>query len=92
MAKHSIPITGDPEADAFLVSDPLALVVGMLLDQQVPMEWAFKGPSTLRSRLGGTLDARSIAAMDSEVFVAICAAKPAIHRFPASMGRRVWEL
>jgi len=92
MAQYSIPITGDPEADAFLVSDPLALVIGMLLDQQVPMEWAFKGPSTLRSRLGGTLDARSIAAMDSEAFVAICATKPAIHRFPASMGQRVWEL
>jgi uncharacterized HhH-GPD family protein len=87
----SIPITGDPAADALLVEDPLALMIGMLLDQQVPMEWAFKGPSTLADRLGG-LDARAIAAMEPDEFVAVCAAKPAIHRFPASMGKRIWEL
>lgn len=88
----AIPITGDTEADRLLVEDPLALLIGMLLDQQVPMEWAFKGPATLRDRLDGRLDAQAIAAMDPEDFVAICAAKPAIHRFPASMGRRIWEL
>src|SRR5262245_48917087 len=63
----------------------------MLLDQQVPMEWAFTGPSTLRARLGH-LDAGTIAAMDRDEFVAVCCAKPAIHRFPASMGRRVHDL
>ena len=88
----AIPITGDTDADQLLVDDPLALMVGMLLDQQVPMEWAFKGPATLRERLGGRLDAHRVAAMDPEEFVAICAAKPAIHRFPASMGRRIWEM
>jgi uncharacterized HhH-GPD family protein len=63
----------------------------MLLDQQVPMEWAFAGPATLRDRLGH-LDASKIAAMDVEDFVGVCAAKPAIHRFPAAMGRRIHEL
>ncbi len=53
------------------------------------MEWAFKGPLTLQERLSGRLDAAEIAAMDTEDFVAVCAHKPAIHRFPASMGRRV---
>ena len=91
MAKATIPITGDPAADQLLVTDPLALLLGMLLDQQVPMEWAFKGPFTLRERLGD-LDAAAIAAMDVDEFVAICAAKPAIHRFPGSMGKRVWEV
>ena len=56
MATATMPITGDADADRLLVTDPLALVIGMLLDQQVPMEWAFKGPSTLKERLGGTLD------------------------------------
>lgn len=91
MATPSIPITGDPEADRLLVTDPLALLLGMLLDQQVPMEWAFKGPLTLRDRLGG-LDARAIASMDRDEFVSICAAKPAIHRFPGSMGARIWDV
>lgn len=84
-------ITGDPDADRLLNTDGTALLIGMLLDQQVPMEWAFTGPSTLRSRLGH-LDATAIAAMDLEAFVQICCAKPAIHRFPASMGRRIHEL
>jgi uncharacterized HhH-GPD family protein len=84
-------ITGDEEADGLLNSDGTALLIGMLLDQQVPMEWAFAGPATLRRRLGH-LDARKIAAMDVENFVAVCAEKPGIHRFPASMGRRIHEL
>ncbi len=92
MTTPSIPITGDDDADLLLQHDPLALVIGMLLDQQVPMEWAFKGPATLRERLGGDLSAERIAGMDTEEFVAICAQTPAIHRFPASMGRRVHEL
>ena len=92
MAAVAIPISGDPEADRLLETEPLALVIGMLLDQQVPMEWAVKGPFTLKARLGGSLDASAIAAMDQEEFVTVCCTKPAIHRFPASMGRRVWEL
>jgi uncharacterized HhH-GPD family protein len=84
-------ITGDPAADGLLNTDSTALLIGMLLDQQVPMEWAFAGPATLRSRLGH-LDARRIAAMDVDEFVAVCATKPAIHRFPASMGRRIHEM
>jgi uncharacterized HhH-GPD family protein len=84
-------ITGDERADALLNADGTALLVGMLLDQQVPMEWAFTGPFTLRERLGH-LDARSIAALDEEAFVTVCCDKPAIHRFPASMGRRVHAL
>lgn len=88
MAKPSIPITGNPDADRLLVEDPLALLLGMLLDQQVPMEWAFTGPYTLRERLGH-LDAAEIAAMPVDDFVAVCQEKPAIHRFPKSMGERV---
>jgi len=92
MVKILIPITGDDASDRLLQDEPLALVIGMLLDQQVPMEWAFKGPATLRERLGGQLDAASIAAMDVEEFVAICSEKPAVHRFPSSMGSRVHDL
>ena len=84
-------ITGDEAADGLLNRDGTALLIGMLLDQQVPMEWAFAGPATLRDRLGH-LDANRIAAMDTEAFVAVCCAKPAIHRFPAVMGRRIHEL
>jgi uncharacterized HhH-GPD family protein len=91
MATAVFPITGDPEADELLVSDPFALLVGMLLDQQVPMEWAFRGPSTLRGRLG-TLDAKSIAAMSPEEVEAVFRQKPALHRYPASMAKRTHAL
>jgi uncharacterized HhH-GPD family protein len=84
-------ITGDPAKDGLLNNDATALLIGMLLDQQVPMEWAFAGPATLHQRLGH-LDPSKIAAMDADDFVAVCAAKPAIHRFPGSMGRRIHEL
>ena len=92
MVSPAIPITGDDESDLLLQDDPLALLIGMLLDQQVPMEWAFKGPHTLKERLGGELDAGAIAAMDVDDFVTLCAHTPAIHRFPASMGRRIHAL
>ncbi len=92
MAAPTMPITGDPEADKLLMTDPLALLLGMLLDQQVPMEWAFKGPATLKARLGGRLDATAIAAMDPEDLVAVFVAKPALHRYPAAMARRAHEL
>ena len=81
-------ITGNPASDGLLNRDPNALLIGMLLDQQVPMEWAFQGPATLRERLGH-LDPARIAGMDVDDFVAVCAEKPAIHRFPTSMGTRV---
>jgi uncharacterized HhH-GPD family protein len=84
-------ITGDDTADGLLNTDGTALLVGMLLDQQVPMEWAFAGPAKIHQRLGH-LDAAKIAAMDVDDFVAVCVAKPAIHRFPAAMGRRIHEL
>jgi uncharacterized HhH-GPD family protein len=81
-------ITGDAGKDGLLNRDGTALLIGMQLDQQVPMEWAFTGPSTLQQRLGH-LDATRIAAMDEDAFVAVCCDKPAIHRFPAVMGRRI---
>lgn len=81
-------ITGETDADELLNNDGNALLIGMLLDQQVPMEWAFKGPATLRARLGH-LDPTKIAEMDVDEFVAVCADKPAIHRFPGSMGKRI---
>jgi uncharacterized HhH-GPD family protein len=81
-------ITGDDAADTLLNTDGNALLIGMLLDQQVPMEWAFAGPSTLTRRLGH-LDPAKIAAMDVDEFVAVCSEKPAIHRFPGSMGKRI---
>lgn len=87
----TLRVTGDPEADRLLNRDGTALLIGMLLDQQVPMEWAFTGPRSLSARVGH-LDARRIAAMDREAFVSVCCEKPAIHRFPASMGRRIHEL
>jgi uncharacterized HhH-GPD family protein len=84
-------ITGDKAADKLLNTNGNALLLGMLLDQQVPMEWAFTGPQTLKSRLGH-LDPKKIAAMDVEEFVSICCEKPAIHRFPGSMGKRVHQV
>ena len=81
-------ITGDETADGLLNSDGNALLLGMLLDQQVPMEWAFAGPAKLLDRLGH-LDPEKIAAMDVDEFVAVCVEKPAIHRFPGSMGKRI---
>lgn len=84
-------ITGDAGRDGLLNRDPNALLIGMLLDQQVPLEWAFAGPATLQERLGH-LDPARIAALGDDEFVAVCATKPAIHRFPASMGRRIQAL
>jgi len=91
VAITEIPVTGDPEADRLLVESPLALLLGMLLDQQVPMEWAFMGPYTLKERLGG-LVAGAIAAMDPEALEAVFRSKPALHRYPASMAKRAHAL
>ena len=84
-------ITGIPAGDRLLHRDGTALLIGMLLDQQVPMEWAFTGPYTIKQRLGHC-DAKKIAAMDVEKFVSVCREKPAIHRFPDSMARRIHAL
>jgi uncharacterized HhH-GPD family protein len=85
--------TDDPEANRYLARDPLALLMGMLLDQQVPMEWAFKSPYLLRQRLGGDgLDAAAIAALDPDELAATFSRKPALHRFPGSMAKRVHQL
>jgi len=81
-------ITGIPQADVLLRRDGTALLIGMLLDQQVPMEWAFTAPYTIKQRLGH-VDATKIAKMNVDRFVAMCCEKPAIHRFPASMGKRI---
>ena len=88
---RTLYITGVESADALLNRDGTALMIGMLLDQQVPMEWAFTGPYTIRKRLGH-LNAKRIATMDVDKFVAICSEKPAIHRFPRSMATRIHQL
>jgi uncharacterized HhH-GPD family protein len=87
----SLPFTGDPDADALIASDPLALLVGFALDQQVTVQKAFAGPLELRRRLG-TLDAGEIAALDPAAFEAAFRERPALHRFPGSMAGRVQEL
>ena len=89
MAK--LQLVQDPAADALLESNPFALLVGMLLDQQVPMETAFAGPKKIADRIGG-VDAREIADYDPEKFAALCSERPAIHRFPGSMAKRVQTL
>ena len=81
-------ITGNPASDKLLNSNGTALLIGMLLDQQVPMEWAFNGAFTLKTRLGH-LDPKKIAAMDPDDFLAVCTEKPAIHRFPKAMASRI---
>jgi uncharacterized HhH-GPD family protein len=83
----------DPAADKLLATDPLALLIGMLLDQQVPLEKAFSSPYVLTQRLGvTTLDAAALAAHDPEDFVRIFATPPALHRFPAAMAERTQKL
>jgi len=86
-----LQLVGDPPADELLSVDPFALLVGMLLDQQVPMEVAFAGPRKIADRMGG-LDPHEIAARDPEEFAALCAEKPAVHRFPGSMAGRIQAL
>ncbi|MGW8696955.1 HhH-GPD-type base excision DNA repair protein [Streptomyces eurythermus] len=89
----TLHLAQDPAADALLGRSPLAALTGMLLDQQIPMEWAFKGPRTIADRLGTEdLDAHEIAAMDPEAFAALLSEKPAVHRYPGSMAKRVQQL
>ncbi len=88
MGRMSLWMTGDPDADHLLDTDPFALLTGMLLDQQVTMESAFAGPAKIAARMGG-LDVRRIADTDPEEFAALCATPPAVHRFPGSMAGRI---
>ena len=92
MTAGTLAVTGDDAADGLVNNEPLALLLAMLLDQQIPMEWAFKSPSRLAERLGGELDAAAIAAMDPADLEAVFGTKPALHRFPAAMARRAHEL
>ena len=84
----AIHITGDERADQVLTDSPFALLLGMLLDQQYPMEHAFRGPSKIVDRFGG-LEPAEIAAADPEQFASLCAEPPAVHRFPGSMAERI---
>ncbi|QIG39234.1 Fe-S cluster assembly protein HesB [Microbacterium sp. 4R-513] len=87
----TLHITGDADADRLLTDDPLALLIGMLLDQQVPMETAFGGPLKLQRRLG-SVDAATIAGYDPESLVEVFKQPPSVHRFPGSMAARVQAL
>jgi uncharacterized HhH-GPD family protein len=87
----TLHITGDADADRLLSTDPLALLVGMLLDQQVPMETAFAGPLKISDRLG-SFDAATIAREEPEAFASLFKTSPAVHRFPGSMAGRVQGL
>ena len=85
-------LSGNSEADQLLSSDPFALLIGMVLDQQIPLERAFSSPRDLKDRLGGRLDAGEIAAMDPEALATIFGERPALHRFPAANAKRVQDL
>jgi uncharacterized HhH-GPD family protein len=82
----------DPDADELLEDSTLALLFGMLLDQQIPMEKAFRGPKDIADRMGGALDVRLVADCDPEAFAAMMSQRPAVHRFPGSMGKRLQSL
>ncbi len=86
-----LPFTGNPDADRLLAEDPLALLIGFALDQQVTVQKAFAGPLELRRRIG-SLDAGTIAAMDPEALDAAFRTPPALHRFPGNMAKRVRDL
>ena len=88
----ALHFTPDAEANRLLASEPLAVMIGMLLDQQVPMEWAFTAPALLKERLGGELDANAIAKMEPSALEAVFRAKPALHRYPGSMAKRTQAL
>ncbi|CAM5486692.1 (Fe-S)-cluster assembly protein [Streptomyces xanthochromogenes] len=89
----TLRLAQQPEADELLGRSPLAALVGMLLDQQVPMEWAFSGPYTIARRMGADdLDAEAIAAYDPEAFAELLKEKPAVHRYPGSMAKRIQQL
>ncbi len=88
----TLALSGDPAADKLLSKDPLALLIGMVLDQQIPLERAFSAPLELQRRLGGRLDAAEIAEMDPDRLVEVFSQTPALHRFPGANAKRVQEL
>jgi uncharacterized HhH-GPD family protein len=90
-APDRLHFTGNDEADRLLAENPLALLIGFALDQQVPAQTAFSGPLKLKQRLG-RLDAAEIAGMELDRLEAACREKPAVHRFPGTMATRVQEL
>ena len=87
----TLPFTGDPESDRLLAEDPLALLIGFALDQQVTVQKAFSGPAELKRRLGH-LDGARIAAMDPTELDAVFRERPALHRFPGAMAGKVRAL
>jgi len=87
----TIQITGDAHADEVLTASPFALLVGMMLDQQYPMEHAFRGPAKVLDRFG-SIEPSAIATADPAEFKALCSTPPAIHRFPGSMAERLQTL
>lgn len=84
----TLRLAQDPDADKLLSESPLALLTGMLLDQQYPMEAAFGGPKKIADRIGG-LDVHKIAEFDPDEFATLCSTTPAIHRYPGSMAKRI---
>jgi uncharacterized HhH-GPD family protein len=83
-----LQLAQDPAADALLGDNPFALLVGMVLDQQIPLEVAFAGPKKIADRIGA-FDVYTIADYDPDKFAALCSERPAIHRFPGSMAKRI---
>ena len=88
----ALVLSQQPAADALLTRDPLALLIGMVLDQQVPLERAFSAPYDLTQRLGHELDAAELAGYDLDALAALFARPPALHRYPKSMAKRVQDL
>ncbi len=88
----ALALSGDPAADELLTRDAFALLIGMVLDQQVPLERAFTAPLALRERLGGELSPETLVALEPDDLRAAFATKPALHRFPGAMAERVQQL
>ena len=91
-AKTTLSLAQNADADKLLSEDPLALLIGMVLDQQIPLEWAFTGPLTLKQRIGRDLEAADLAGRDPDALAKVFATPPALHRFPGSMAGRVQEM
>ena len=92
MATKTLCLAQNPDADRLLTDSPLALLIGMVLDQQIPLEWAFTCPLTLTQRLGRDLDAADLASRDPDALAKVFSTPPALHRFPGSMAGRVQEM
>ncbi|MDE0116801.1 MAG: Fe-S cluster assembly protein HesB [bacterium] len=88
----TLAVTGDHDADQLILDDPFALLLAMMLDQQIPMEWAFKSPLRLKERIPNDFSAERLAVLDPEKAEAAFKEKPALHRFPGSMARRAQEM